>query len=66
MKVIIPAIKTVDTIDRKILSLMTDGKSIKEIAFKSNLTPHKVAARIREMKKYYQVDDVNKIDLGHC
>jgi DNA-binding CsgD family transcriptional regulator len=61
MKVITPAIKTIDTIDKKILGLMTDGKSIKQIALEANLTSHQVAGRIREMKKYYNCHSIAQL-----
>lgn len=50
----IPTVKTLDDTDKKIVKLLSDGLTIKEIAYQENIKSRTIAYRIHEMKSYFK------------
>lgn len=50
--------KQLDETDKKILHGVLNGKTVKEIGYNIGISPHTVAIRIREMKKWYKCDSL--------
>jgi len=53
--------KKLDDIDKKILNLIADGKSVKEIAWKVGMKARQVDYRIKAMRKYYECTSVPQL-----
>ena len=50
--------KEPDETDKKILKYLSDGVTVKQIAYELNLSSFTVSWRIREMKKYYNCKSI--------
>jgi DNA-binding CsgD family transcriptional regulator len=53
--------KELDDIDIKILTLAAEGKAVKQIAYHGNINPHTVAARLREMRRYFKCSNTTEL-----
>lgn len=56
-------LRELDERDKEIIGFLCEGMTAKEIAYEMKISSHTVAARVREMKRYYGCKNITELVL---